>query len=81
MHSNNGSEPTLRDVMARLDGIDGRLEQADGRMDRLESGVAELKQGQKQLRTDLIDAFHEALARAAQGQLSNIRQFRRTGGA
>jgi len=66
--------------MARLEVIDGRLEQADSRMERLETGVAELGQGQKQLRTDLVDAFHEALARAAQGQLTNIRQFRRAGG-
>ena len=61
---------TLQQLRQELKPITERLDGIDKRLDKLESG-------QEKLRDDLIGAFNEALARAAPGQLTNIRQFRK----
>lgn len=36
-------KPTIADVLARFDALDGRLDVLDGRLDRIEAGQADLQ--------------------------------------
>lgn len=63
----NEREPTLRDVVDRLDRIDRRLDRMDGRLDCLTHRINDVENRVLDLRSDIEEKFGLLPAKEAAG--------------